>query len=151
MIPNWPWTERDQRYTIYICFTSVPEFQISIHLAPRSALFFSSHFETSAPNDPKWSWRLQGERYSIYVPIVPKTKFKPYRFTASRVQVTGHFEKNALYDVKMTWDAIYMRSNVPYAGLTVTAVTNPFGVTYHLEKSAPNDPKGTLNTKGYPI
>ncbi len=88
-----------------ICVISNSESQISIHFIPWPAVlevFFTGHFETSAPNDPKMQNDL--EHYKVHVLLVSPshTNFSAFHSTTIHFRVTGHFETSGSNNLKIT-------------------------------------------------
>ncbi len=89
--PNWSWALQCQT-TLYMYHNCPRVSNVTLFRSTTRRFRVTSHFDTSAPNEPKWPWTPQGQRYTTYVLLVfPSPKFHPVCSATIRFQDTAHF------------------------------------------------------------
>ncbi len=121
MIPKWPRAQR-QRYTIYVLLVNAKFQSVSLYDLPFWSyrpvwrqVYRRPQNDILTLQGKRYILTLQGKRYTI--PLVsPSHKFESFHSMTSCFWATGHVEKTAPNDPKITLNAT--RPNIPHICVT---------------------------------
>ena len=121
MTPKWPWMLKGQKYPLHVLPVPMSPKMHSVLLYSQS---FSDNFDKSAPNDPKMTFNARRSKVPTYVLLVPASPI--------------------IYSVLLYSERFSRWLQDLISPLTTMQNSN-------VDKSAPNDPKMTLNGQRYPM
>ncbi len=146
----------------YICITSVPDSQMSLHFTLRPAIFeIQAILRQVHRMIPNWPWTQQRQITLYLYNNCPRvSNFTPFGSTTSRFGVTGHFETRAPNDLKMTLNITRSKvhhicvTSVPESHILVSLLYDqrfPWYSTFHNSPLTPmlNAPKRTEKTSQF--